>query len=62
MLDFLKNHWRDGIEILVLTICVYQMYRAFRNTRGAQILIGLGSILIVPVSYTHLTLPTILLV
>ncbi|HVJ46045.1 MAG TPA: diadenylate cyclase CdaA [Luteolibacter sp.] len=47
MLDFLKNHWRDGIEILVLTICVYQMYRAFRNTRGAQILIGLGSILIV---------------
>jgi len=47
MLDFLKNHWRDGIEILVLTICVYQVYRAFRNTRGAQILVGLGSILIV---------------
>lgn len=47
MLDFLQDHWRDGIEILVLTICVYQIYRAFRNTRGAQILVGLGSILIV---------------
>jgi len=47
MLDFLKEHWRDGIEILVLAICVYQIYRAFRNTRGAQILVGLATILIV---------------
>jgi diadenylate cyclase len=47
MLQFLNDHWRDGIEIVVLTICVYQIYRAFRNTRGAQILVGLGSILIV---------------
>ncbi|RYD30920.1 MAG: hypothetical protein EOP87_15735 [Verrucomicrobiaceae bacterium] len=47
MLEFLQTHWRDGIEILVLAICVYQIYRAFRNTRGAQILVGLGTILIV---------------
>ena len=47
MLAFLRDHWRDGIEILVLAICVYQIYRAFRNTRGAQILVGLGSILVV---------------
>ncbi len=47
MWGFLQDHWRDGIEILILAVCVYQIYRAFRNTRGAQILVGLGSILVV---------------
>lgn len=40
------NHWRHGIEILLLATCIYQVYRAFRATRGAQILVGLGTILI----------------
>jgi diadenylate cyclase len=47
MWQFFKDHWRDGIEILVLAACIYQIYRAFRATRGAQILVGLGSILLV---------------
>jgi diadenylate cyclase len=47
MWDFLLEHWRDGIEILLLATCIYQIYRAFRATRGAQILVGLGTILIV---------------
>lgn len=47
MWEFLINHWRDGIEILVLATCIYQIYRAFRATRGAQILVGLGTVLIV---------------
>jgi diadenylate cyclase len=47
MVDFFYDHWRDGIEILILAICIYQIYRAFRATRGAQILVGLGSILVV---------------
>lgn len=47
MLEFFIDHWRDGIEILVLAVCIYHIYRAFRNTRGAQILVGLGTILIV---------------
>ncbi|MFT4177156.1 MAG: diadenylate cyclase CdaA [Luteolibacter sp.] len=47
MLEFLKDHWRDGIEILVLAACVYHIYRAFRATRGAQILVGLITILVV---------------
>ena len=46
MLDFLIRSWRDGIEILILAICVYQIYRAFRATRGAQILVGLGIIIV----------------
>lgn len=47
MWTFFKDHWRDGIEILLLATCIYQIYRAFRATRGAQILVGLGSVLIV---------------
>lgn len=47
MWENLRDHWRDGIEILILAICIYQVYRAFRATRGAQILVGLGIILVV---------------
>jgi diadenylate cyclase len=47
MWTFLNNHWQDGIEILLLAACIYQIYRAFRNTRGAQILVGLGAIFVV---------------
>lgn len=39
--------WRDGVEILILAVCIYQIYRVFRATRGAQILVGLGIILVV---------------
>jgi diadenylate cyclase len=47
MWKFIIEHWPDGIEILLLATCVYQIYRAFRATRGAQILVGLGTILVV---------------
>lgn len=47
MWKFIQEHWGDGIEILLLATCIYQIYRAFRNTRGAQILVGLGTILVV---------------
>ncbi|MBG7607482.1 MAG: TIGR00159 family protein [Verrucomicrobia bacterium] len=45
-MEFIEEHWRDGIEILVLTFLIYQLYRAFRATRGAHILVGLGLILV----------------
>ena len=47
MWEFFVQHWRDGIEILLLAACIYQIYRAFRATRGAQILVGLVTILVV---------------
>ena len=47
MWNFIEQHWRDAFEILVLAFCIYQLYRAFRATRGAQILVGLGLILVV---------------
>ncbi|MES2996783.1 MAG: diadenylate cyclase CdaA [Verrucomicrobiota bacterium] len=46
MLEFINKYWRDAIEILLLAACIYQIYRAFRSTRGAQILVGLISILV----------------
>lgn len=47
MLEFLKDHWRNGVEILILATAIYQIYRAFRATRGAQILVGMGIIIVV---------------
>lgn len=38
---FIKDHWRDGIEILILAVIVYNAYKYFRATRGARILVGL---------------------
>lgn len=46
MLDLLKNNWRAGVEILVLWILIYQVYRVFRSTRGARILVGLAVVVI----------------
>ncbi len=54
MWQFGDEHWRDGIEILVLAFCIYQLYRAFRATRGAQILVGLGLVLVVLALVTQL--------
>lgn len=47
ILKFLQEHWPHGIEILLLAACIYQIYRAFRATRGAQILVGLGTVFLV---------------
>ncbi|MFV1995914.1 MAG: diadenylate cyclase CdaA, partial [Verrucomicrobiales bacterium] len=39
--EFAQDHWRDGIEILILSSIVYSGYRYFKATRGARILSGL---------------------
>ena len=44
--DNVRDHWKDGVEILILSIAIYQIYRAFRATRGARILVGLVVILV----------------
>ncbi|MEN9975803.1 MAG: hypothetical protein RLZZ282_1809 [Verrucomicrobiota bacterium] len=46
MWTFFTQNWRYGIEILFLATCIYQIYRAFQATRGAQILVGLGTLLV----------------
>jgi len=49
-MEFFQNHWKDGIEILILWIGIYQVYRAFRATRGARILVGVLMILVVVIA------------
>lgn len=46
-MDFLRDNWRAGIEILILWIGLYQIFRAFKKTRGARILVGLVLLLMV---------------
>ncbi len=41
MWHFLTKHWRDGVEILILSALAYHGYLFFRATRGARILTGL---------------------
>ena len=47
MLEFLQEYWRSAVEILILWVFIYQLYRTFRATRGARILVGLAMIFVV---------------
>jgi diadenylate cyclase len=44
--EFFLQHWRDGVEILILAALAYHGYLFFRATRGARILIGLVVLLL----------------
>ncbi|NNC90645.1 MAG: TIGR00159 family protein [Akkermansiaceae bacterium] len=46
MVQLIRDHWQSGVEISILWVFIYQLYRAFRATRGARILVGLAVILI----------------
>ncbi len=46
LIELLRDYWRAGVEILVLWILIYQVYRVFRATRGARILVGLAVVVI----------------
>jgi len=41
MWDFVQQHWRDGVEIVILAALAYHGYLFLRATRGARILTGL---------------------
>lgn len=45
--NFIGEYWRAAVEILIIWICLYQIYRAFKDTRGARILVGLALLLMV---------------
>jgi len=40
MLELLSKHWRDGLEILILTVGIYYVFRFIRGTRGAPVVTG----------------------
>ncbi len=41
MWNFVQQHWRDGVEIVILAALAYHGYLFLRATRGARILTGL---------------------
>jgi diadenylate cyclase len=41
MWTFIRQHWRDAVEIFLLAVLLYHGYRVLRATRGARILTGL---------------------
>jgi len=49
-MEFIEQNWRAGIEILILWIGLYQLYRVFHATKGALIFIGVVMILAVVTS------------
>src|SRR6185369_7745986 len=40
MLQELQKHWRDVLEILILTVGIYYIFRFIRGTRGAPVVTG----------------------
>ena len=47
MLDFLGRHWRDLLDILILSGLFYYLFRFIRGTRAAQMFVGLVIILLI---------------
>src|SRR6266568_801867 len=40
MWHLVQNHWRDVLEILILAVGIYYMFRFVRGTRGAPVVTG----------------------
>ncbi|QQL45382.1 diadenylate cyclase CdaA [Sulfuriroseicoccus oceanibius] len=45
--QYIQDYWRAPVEILILTILLYQVFLNFRATRAARILTGLLTLLVV---------------
>tara|TARA_R110002096_G_scaffold310126_12_gene504734 strand:+ start:219 stop:1016 length:798 start_codon:yes stop_codon:yes gene_type:complete len=44
--QFINQYWRQGLEVIILTVIIYNTYRYFRATRGARIFTALIGIYI----------------
>ena len=54
---------KDVIDILLVALMLYYLYRVMKESRSLNVFIGIMVFVLVwlfvsPVSYTHLTLPT----
>ncbi|MEO7317770.1 MAG: diadenylate cyclase CdaA [Chthoniobacteraceae bacterium] len=46
-MNFISDHWKDGLEILILWTGLYWLWVFFRGTRGAKVLTGLAVLFLV---------------
>jgi len=49
-----QQHWRDGLEILILTVGIYSVFRFVRGTRGAPVVTGFLVVLLAMVLVSFL--------
>lgn len=54
ILDLIQKYWRDGLEILILTVGIYSVFRFLRGTRGAPVVTGFLVVLLAFVLVTFL--------
>src|SRR6266516_1559930 len=46
MWHLVQNHWRDVLEVLILTVGIYYIFRFVRGTRGAPVVTGFMVVLL----------------
>src|SRR5882724_4547418 len=44
--ETVQHYWRDGLEILILTVGIYSVFRFVRGTRGAPVVTGFMVVLL----------------
>jgi diadenylate cyclase len=44
--EFALHYWKDGLEILILSVGIYYAYLGIRGTRGARVLTGLATLVL----------------
>ncbi len=54
VLAFTAAHWRDAVEIGLLWLGVHLLWVRLRATRGARVLVGVGSAAVLVIGLTHL--------
>ncbi len=54
MWHLVQHHWRDGLEILILTLGIYSVFRFVRGTRGAPVVTGFMVVLLAVVLVSFL--------
>jgi diadenylate cyclase len=46
MMDLLRSHWKDVLDVLILSFIFYYLFRFIRGTRAVQMVLGLLLILL----------------
>ena len=47
MLDLFERHWRNILDIIILSSLFYYLFRFIRGTRAAQMFVGLVILLLI---------------
>ena len=45
-MDWIIGHWRDVLDVSILSVLFYYVFRFIRGTRAAQMFVGLMAILL----------------